>query len=208
MTINNKLIIFQISETQSLIIKNLCYQGNHLYRWDPIEIIFKDKNIEYIINQHDYLMPKIEDIYYYLQSVIKNKLCLSKSLKGNIGYLRNQDSEQNNISISEKHKKLLKKKLPIYIMWGGNKFETWLYNQNNKIYLEIIPLYEWAYRDPEEGEKFIPFDEWIENYKPLAVIEIDKATAQQWLEQTKMLMKEIEKSDEKYLHTPQEEIEE
>lgn len=71
MTIDSKLITFKINETQSLIIKNLCADGNHLYRWDPIEIIFKDKNAEYVINQHDHLMPKVEDIYYYLQSVIK-----------------------------------------------------------------------------------------------------------------------------------------
>ncbi len=204
MITDTKFITFKINDTQSLIIKNLCADGDHLYRYDPVEIIFKNGNSEYIINQHDHLMPITEDLYYYLQSAIKNKLRLSKSIKGNLGYLRNQDSDQSSIIISEKHKNPQKKKLPIYIMWGGNRFETWLYNQNNKIYLEIISLYEWNYRDPEEGEIFTSFDEWIKNYKPLAIIEIDKATAQQWFDQAGKLMQEIEKADGKYLHTPQE----
>ena len=89
-------------------------------------------------------------------------------------------------------------------MWDGNKFDTWLYNQNDKIYLEITPIYTWLFRKPKKGDGFIPFDQWIKDYKPLALIEIDKATAQQWLDQAGQLMQEIEKADEKYLHARQE----
>ena len=204
MQIDAKFIIFKINDTQSLIIKNLCYEGGHLYRWDPVDIIFKNGDEEYIISQHDHLMPVTEDIYYYLESVLKNELQLSKSIKGNLGYLRNQDSDNSNIAVFKKHKNLQKNEFPIYVMWGGNKFETWLYNQSNEIYLEIIPLYEWNYKDPVERDGFIPYDEWIKDYKPLVLIEIDKATAQEWLDQAGQLMQEIEKADEKYLHAPQE----
>ena len=64
-------------------------------------------------------------------------------------------------------------------MWGGNEFDTWLYNQNNKIYLEITPGYMWHFSDQINKEDFIPYDEWIKNYKPLVIIEIDKVIARQ-----------------------------
>ncbi len=204
MIINTTLIIFKINNKQSIIIKNLCYEGNHLYRWDPVDIIFKNKSLEYIISQHDYLMPKIEDIYYYLQSAIKNKLPVLKSMKGKLGYFRNQGLHQENTASCEKPIDKEKWKTPIYIMWGGNKFNTWLYNQNNKIFLEITPCYPWHFNEPKAGDNYVPYDEWIKSYKPLIIIEIDKVTAQQWYDQAGKIMQEIEKNDEKYLHTPQE----
>jgi len=208
MTIDTKFIIFKINETQSLIIKNLCADGDHLYRYDPIEIIFKDKNTTFIISEHDHLMPSTEDLFYNLKDAIKNKLVLLKSIKADLGYLWNQDLNYRNIVPPEKRKNEKRWKGTRYLMWESNEFDTWMFSQNNSIYLEITPAYPWQFSEPEKSEKFIPFDEWIKNYKPLALIEIDKTTAQQWLEQTKLLMQEIEKSDEKYLHTPQDEIEE
>jgi len=213
MILNTKFITFKVNNTQSIIIKNLCYEGDHLYRWDPIEIVFKDKNTEYIINQHDHLMPQLEYFYYFLQRSIKNKLQLLKSIKENLGFLWHQDLHICSIISQEELENKEDWKGARYLIWGGGEFDTWLYNQNNKIYLEITPRYPWHFSDPTKEVNFIPedfisFDEWIKSYKPLALIEIDKTTAQQWLEQTKFLMKEIKKADKKYLHTPQDEIDE
>lgn len=197
-------IIFKIDNALSLIIKNLCYEGNHLYRWDPIEIIFKDENSEYIINQHDHLMPQVEQLYDCLQGAISNKLSLLKSIKADLGYLWNQDLNHCSITSHEQLQKEKDWKGAKYLMWDGNKFDTWLYNKNNKIYIEITPIYPWHFNKPKAEDNYIPYDEWIKNYKPLVIIEIDKVAAKQWYDQAGKIMQEIEKNDEKYLHTPQE----
>ncbi len=38
---------------------------------------------------------------------------------------------------------------------------TWIYNQDDKIYIEISPEYRWDYNDPEEGKSFESFEHFI-----------------------------------------------
>jgi hypothetical protein len=85
-------------------------------------------------------------------------------------------------------------------MWSGNIFDTWLYNKNESIWLEISPIYPWHFRDPKEGEIFVPYKEWIKSYKPVCIVEIQRKIAQQWLSQAKSIMEEIEKADSVYLY--------
>jgi hypothetical protein len=72
----------------------------------------------------------------------------------------------------------------------GGKF-TFFYEYGNKFYIEIAPNYPWHFSDPEEGEDFIPFEEYMKTYKPYAVIEIDRVTIERWIEQCEQLKNEM-----------------
>lgn len=197
----NQFMVFKISDSQSIVIKNICSEGNHIYRYDPVEILFKNESLEYLISENDYLMPMIERFYYYVQDAIANKLPLEEYINADLGYSWNQNLHNTDIKTHEELKNEENWKGTRYLMWGGNEFDTWLYNQNNKIYLEITPGYPWHFIDPAGDEKFIPYDEWIKSYKPLFIIEIDKVTAQQWFDRAGRIIQEIEKADSQYLHS-------
>ncbi len=194
--------VFKINDQQDITIKNLCFEANHIYRYDPIEIVFNDHQKEYILFQHDYLMPQVETFYYYLRDAIEGKLPLSEPAELGLGFLWNQDLYNTNMKSPDALKDEPVWEGTRYLMWGGNLFSAWLYNINELIFLEISPTYPWHFREVNE-EEFTSYQEWIKNYKALCVISIDKKVAQQWLQKLETLMKEIELNDAKYLHKEQ-----
>ena len=73
-----------------------------------------------------------------------------------------------------------------------DSIQTFLYNFNDKIYLDIVLTYPWTYRDPEPSEQYYSYDEFIKNYKPYIVQEIPVNVARQWQQQCKELLKSID----------------
>lgn len=64
---------------------------------------------------------------------------------------------------------------------SSEHYITFLYRHYDTIYLEISEKYPWLYTDPKPGEKYIPFTEYIHNYKPLLLQEIPEETVAYWL---------------------------
>lgn len=59
--------------------------------------------------------------------------------------------------------------------------QTWIYNVNNSIALEIAPSYEWDMFNPENNQVIPTFETFISLYKPFAIHIIQKEEAQEWL---------------------------
>lgn len=200
----NQQIIFEINKVQKIIIKNLCFEGGHTYRYDPVEIIFKDGETEYIISQNDFLNHETDTLYYYLQDAIANKLTLDKSIKCNIGFLWNEylQDKEHDLIMSE-HEGLKSWIGTRYLLFSGNNIDTWMYNKNNKIFIEFTPSYKWHHSDPKQDEDFVSYEDWIKEYEPIKLVEIDSNIASVWLQKLEALMKEIKSNDSKYLHKEQ-----
>lgn len=198
----NQDITFKIDNNQRIIIQNLCYQANHMCRYDPIEIFFQDKDKKYLISQHDYLMPQVEAFYYYLKDAIEGKLDLLPQSE-NLGYSWNKKLHNTVIKTDEEFGQENYWKGTKYLMWSGNVFDTWLYNKNVSIFMEIKPGYKWHFQEPEEGEDFVSYEDWIKEYEPIKLVEIDSNIASIWLQKLEALMKEIKSNDSKYLHKEQ-----
>jgi hypothetical protein len=77
-------------------------------------------------------------------------------------------------------------------LWSSTNIQTWLYNKDSKIYIEIIPSYPWLFAGRKKGEKYITFKKFMEDYKPIAVEEIDRNIAEQWLNECIKLLIELE----------------
>jgi len=196
--ITEQTIIFKIADDQAIIIKNLCCEGDHFYRYDPIEIFFYNKDICYLLSQHDYLLCQLEEFYGALKKAMQDKLELIDPLC-DLGYLWNQylhKSNQDNEEIEDD----VEWDVRTYLVWSGKGYDTWLYTKESNVLIQITPTYKWHYLDPEEHLDFVPYDEWIKNYKSLFTIEIDKKTAQEWLEAIEELLKKIIENDAIYLH--------
>jgi hypothetical protein len=78
-----------------------------------------------------------------------------------------------------------------YWVWStAGGAQTFIYTFEGSLYLEIGKIYQWQYDDNDIDLLF--YQEFMKNYKPIAVEKISKKTAQQWLEQCTALLKQIE----------------
>lgn len=185
-----KDIIFKINNDSFFKIEQ-SGQFDELFRYDEVIILFYYKENKYVVFNNDFLIWALRCLLE-LEFAIDNKLELDKSMKLDIGYLWNEILHNNDLSDWPGEK---------YLLWSSKKglSTTWLYNKNGKIYLEISPTYKWHSLKPKKNDKdYITYKEFIKNYKPIAIIEIDKEVAKKWLIQTNELLKIIEQNDKLY----------
>lgn len=77
-------------------------------------------------------------------------------------------------------------------LFSNNTLQTWIYNVDNKIIMEIAPSYPWSDVEPKEGEIIYSFEAFMQNYKPVAIHEISIKTAQKWIKQAEDYMNIVE----------------
>lgn len=68
---------------------------------------------------------------------------------------------------------------------------TLIYNKNNNIYIEIVPMYPWTYVEPKPEEDYITFEKFMENYKPYVLEIIPYEVADRWLNTCEEIFKQI-----------------
>ena len=72
---------------------------------------------------------------------------------------------------------------------------SWLYNDaDGSIVLEITPSYPWHFKTPNRKEKFITYEQWLQQYKPLAKFIIPNNVASAWKDQIASVLESIEKN--------------
>lgn len=57
--------------------------------------------------------------------------------------------------------------------------ETYIYNVDNEIYLEICPLYKWNCDSPDDEDEYQTFEEFLHDYQMIDLIHIERDTALQ-----------------------------
>lgn len=170
---NNKLIEILVPDLKDKF--TYYYEPTEkLHMFDEVTIIFKEED-KIVVLYKDNLNVTLFDLKNSLENTLNSKNRLSESINvGELGkYYNINTANQNSIKFN----------FSIFWVWSTRGIQTWLYNKNNKIYLEISPSYPWLYSEPKENDKYITFDDFMKNYKPIAVEEINKSTAQQWINQ-------------------------
>ncbi len=195
----NIITIFKINDEKyfELLVPDVTNKFNYsyeptekLHKFDKITVAFKEskKNKEFEVSG-DMAYLILETFQFSLKNALDNKTILPNIINaGEVGYYYNID-----LSKEEYSEELLD--FSRCSLWSGKDIQTWMYNKNNKIYLEISPAYPWFYNEPTDDDNYIPFDEFIKMYKPIAVEEIDPATAQKWLEQCNEILNTIADQD-------------
>jgi hypothetical protein len=196
----NNEIVFALSDTEKIVLEleepitkvHCCYDA-------PIAF-FQGKKRTFLV--HANVSYNIDYFYILLENALNKKLKLHKSITEDIGFLYNETTHQKNDSADNKIHKIEHWNENDYSLWSpcvkyGN-LQTWIYNNEaGDIIFEITPVYPYHYCDPEEEPNFIPYEEWMKDYKPFLIRTIPKDVAQQWLEQTKVLLKQITKNIKK-----------
>ena len=77
--------------------------------------------------------------------------------------------------------------------------ETFMYNIDDKIYIEISPIYKWNCDYPENESEYETFDNFLNNYKPIDIVSIDRSVAERWLDFCCDMIKIFKENDKKYL---------
>lgn len=187
------LIIFRITESDELQIvidnKNKVnvygYITEELHIFDEVEVryIYKDRTITLT---KDTAQHVVSSFLVGLEEVLNNNTPLDTSITiGKVGYFfskktyMNIESKENNI-------------FSHYWVWSSStNIQTWLYNKDNKIYLEISQTYPWLFSDPSEDEQHISFGEYEHNYKPIELLILEKPLVQEWIKQCRTLLQKM-----------------
>jgi hypothetical protein len=138
-----------------------------------IELKTPNKQI-YKLND-DCIMHTLEILSRVFKLAIDNKLKLHESITKDIGLLWNEELHDTpGLTYENAHgidywvglRNLL------YSPSGGPS--SWLYNKDNKVFLEIAPVYRWHHTVPKKNIDYIPYDNFVSNYQPDLIIELDK----------------------------------
>lgn len=133
-----------------------------------------------------------------LNLTIKHELKLDHSINKNIGYLWNEELSEDNSALVHDEEECWIGEDYLWVSARSNdnlKTATWLYNSDEgEIILEITPVYKWHFDDPETGEAYITYEEFMLNYKPILFRTISKAVAQEWVDQAQNLLNIIERN--------------
>ena len=154
-----------------------------LHKFDVITVYFIDNDKKVIIYQDmldDFILP----FHILLKRALNNILSLPKEITVGNALLTLNDN--------------LNERTPTDMTpyWLAStvkgKTATLLYTFNNTIYLEIGIVYPWTFLEPTSADKYITYDEFIKNYKPLLVEVIPHEIAKQWLTKSEEILKSAE----------------
>ena len=67
-----------------------------------------------------------------------------------------------------------------------------MYNFDEKIYMEIVPMYPWSFDEPADNWNYVSFDEFMKNYKPYVFEIIDRKIAMQWQKQCEDILTSVD----------------
>lgn len=183
-----------------VILPSECEKINYFYeptlklhKFDEATVYLKREENSTIIAR-DAIQEIVAPLWKSLYNSLHGKNLLSEgSFVGKVGWLFNKDayalhcvSDEEIISYEDTLD------YSSYWLWSSTfDIETWMYTHNNKIYIEIAPIYDQLYlenfkRDDEA------FEAYISNYKPLLCTEVSYDEAERWLKKCEDLIKQID----------------
>jgi len=175
-------INFILNEEKKIVVKipdikskfNYYYEPSEkLHKFDEVTVFFVTKDCEIEIfkdSLDDFIVP----FYRLLKKAIANNLELPREIE------EGKAGEMLNDYLNERSTLDLK---PFWLCSSLKNNDTLLYTKNNKIYMEVTPLYPWTFIEPKSEDNYISFDEFMKSYKPDAVEPILHVIACEWLAQ-------------------------
>ena len=197
------IIEFKITDSKSIRI-HLPVKKIDITAFDYIIIYYIENNNILIIWEFDYIVAGIRQMHASLSEALNENLNVfnqyreyDKYIDYGLGYYDNICS--NKLWTKQK----LENKYPLYYfgLWSTSYrigINTFMYNLNGDIYLEIAPFYKWNSDEPETEEElreYTTFEEFMKNYKPIDIIKINRKTALKWKDQCKEILDIIAKNE-------------
>lgn len=175
-------ITFPITNTEKIEVKRFS-DDEEISRYEEVSIIYESRNKEYLLYVDDFISEALSVLQKLLQKAIDGELELHNSLieKG-IGLLSNDNlqSMPELVMIEEREGEVWVGDK--YLLWDSMDYQTWIYNLNGEVTIEITPTYKWHFDEPgEEDDEYVSYEEFRKNYKTCFAKTISKDIAESWL---------------------------
>lgn len=162
-----------------------------LNKFDEVSVLLKSKETNTVV-VIDIIQVIICSLYHYLKKALRNELLLPTSIyPGLLGASYNRDHYKN-YSQDETLPSTFTVDYQQFWLWSSSDcIQSWMYNRDNKIYLEIGKVYEPGSHDLDirDGKAF---QEFMANYKPILFVEVSHERAQEWLQKCEKIIRDID----------------
>ena len=154
-----------------------------LHQLDIGKAVYENKKYSILLLQ-DVIKGILYPYYLILERVLTQTFTLPDRVNiGDIGYYLNMYREYRTHDLEV---------LDQFRLWCSKQHvQTLLYNANNSIYLEIVPLYPWHLAIPETDDEYEPFDAFMQRYAPYVVTEVPREKVIIWRDTCYNLLKDI-----------------
>ncbi|GAE90687.1 hypothetical protein [Acetivibrio straminisolvens] len=190
------LIDLEISKIQSIRIYLPCKKED-IKPFDIVSIEYIKEQIEYDLYVDDFATEAITSLKNQLKKALNFELQIQNEyINKGIGYYYNiyvnklwtTDAQ----SLVDPSRNFSLWSTPTHI-----GIETIIYNVQNKIYIEISPIYKWNCDYPDDEKEYETFDDFLNNYRPIGIVAIDKSAAIKWLETCNEIIEIFKANDKK-----------
>ncbi len=157
-----------------------------LHKFDEVTVILNVKGLKTTI-VNDILQDVICSLSFHLKKALQNELILPSQISlGSLMNFYNRDHYRHYWQ-DEKLPYIFTIDCDLCWLWSTpDDMQSWMYNRDNKIYLEIEKVY--AVPEPQNDEAF---EEYIAQYKPFFFAEVPHEIAQEWLKKAEKIVREI-----------------
>lgn len=190
-------IRLNISKSQAILLYLPCEKKDIVPTTDVFLKYWRGGSVEYDLFVNDFINEAVKQLYNLLTRAMNNELQLNKEFvdKG-VGYYHNIYLHElfttDNKDIDDPAEKIIVWSTPTEV-----GIETYIYNIDGEIYLEISPFYKWDSDYPDDENEYQTFEEYINQHQMIDLIHIRREVAVQWQKILHELI-EIAHSNERY----------
>jgi len=155
-----------------------------LHSLDIATVTYNEYQRKKLILHKEVIDEILYSFYIVVTRVLEQTFTLpDKVTVGNVGYYMNMYHEHRTHDL-----KVLDQ---FRIWWSNQDIQTLLYNANDRIYLEIVPIYPWHLEIPKADDEYEPFDAFMQRYTPYVVTEVPRENVITWRDKCYNLLKDI-----------------
>lgn len=175
----SNIIDLEFFNSQALQIYLPCEEED-INSFVNVSIKYINGSIEYDLFVNDFITEALKSLNYSLTKALNFELQIkSDYIEKGIGYYHNIYSHElwtnDDLDIDDPAENFLVGSTPSEI-----GIETYIYNIQDEIFLEISPIYKWNSDYPDDEKEYQTFDEYIKQHQIIDLIKIKQETALQW----------------------------
>lgn len=175
----SNVIELEFSKSQAIQIYLPC-EREKINSFVNVSIKYKKDNIDYDLFINDFISEAIKSLNSLLNKALNSELQIkSEYVERGIGYYHNIYSHElwttDKLDIDDPAENFLIWSTPSHV-----GIETYIYNIQDEIYIEISPIYKWNSDYPDDEREYETFEDFISQHQIIGIININREVALQW----------------------------
>ena len=190
-------ILFYINDFNKIVIE-LEESLNEVHCCYEASIALMHGNERFDMSSHS-VRDFLADLKYFAQQLVDSKLQLHESIKQDIGFLLNEDLQYKPGLFTIQKNGRDSWVGYNYLLVMGYREAVWFYNAaDNGIVCEVTPKFPFSYRNHLKDSEYIPYKQWIKDYKPCFTTQASLSYVREWIERCNTILAKIESNIQKW----------